>query len=492
MIFDINYMIEKYILGRLRGKELHEFQSKIKQSPGLAKKIKYNRELIDSVLEKDVMELRSTLNTIVSKQKRDQKQSNLFDLAKNIDPGSISSQLPDGEKTKGANPLQDIHIKNHIKSLSERIHLIDKQNKPQETVNTNHNSDSNLWDNIEQAIKENDIIELRNNLKHILSESSIDISDFEIDSYLTGDMLQKDIKRIEELILSNKHAKNQLRLHKEIDEAIAEKDIHSLRASISDIFNEEQQPGIEEIKRVDDYLLDYLDEKERLEFETQLSEDDRLKTEIIFNEEINEAIIEKDILRLRASLKEITSENNSETKIRRLIPDSRNKHLRYIGAAASITAIVSAGVYSLQKQNQSVSQLYQQVYKPYNSVGLYRSATSSDHALKGIEQYNQKNFENALKHFSIILAQNNQHPVGNYYSGLCHLELQQYNKAIQSFQGVIAENNNLFIEQAEWYMALGYLANNEEKKAYTTLYAIIEKKGYYKKEAKELLKKLKN
>jgi tetratricopeptide (TPR) repeat protein len=117
--------------------------------------------------------------------------------------------------------------------------------------------------------------------------------------------------------------------------------------------------------------------------------------------------------------------------------------------------------------------------------------SSSDNAFKGIEQYNLQNYESALKHFDLVISENNMHPVGNYYSGLCYLEMEQYNKAIQHFKKVIKENNNLFIEQAEWYMALGYLANKEEKKAYTTLYAIIEKKSYYKKNAEKLLKKLK-
>jgi tetratricopeptide (TPR) repeat protein len=489
MIFDINYIIEKFILGKLKGKELLEFQTRLKKSPELTKKVKYNRELIESIGEKDVMELRSNLKEIISNRGHEEKH--LFDLAKNISPGSVSALSPDGDIPSGENPLQHIHIENHIKSLSERIHIIDKNSKKQQPENMESVNETGLWDEIEQAVSESDVMELRNSIKQILATGNIDVTDFEIDSYLSGDMPLKDVENIEKLIKTNKAADKQVKLHREINKAISETDIHTLRAAITAIINENQQVDAVPLKQIDDYLLDYLNEKERLEFEAELSDNEKLRKETKFNNEINQSVTEKDILRLRASLKEITGENNEETKIRRLIPETRNKHLRYIGAAASITAIISASAYSLLKPNPTNEKLYEQAYKPYSSVGLYRSMSSSDNAFKGIEQYNLQNYESALKHFDLVISENNMHPVGNYYSGLCYLEMEQYNKAIQHFKKVIKENNNLFIEQAEWYMALGYLANKEEKKAYTTLYAIIEKKSYYKKNAEKLLKKLK-
>jgi len=71
------------------------------------------------------------------------------------------------------------------------------------------------------------------------------------------------------------------------------------------------------------------------------------------------------------------------------------------------------------------------------------------------------------------------------------MEKSDFEKAIVSFQKVISEKDNLFTEQAEWYTALSLLKTNEKKNAYAILNQIVDYKGYYSKNAKGLLKKLK-
>ena len=97
----------------------------------------------------------------------------------------------------------------------------------------------------------------------------------------------------------------------------------------------------------------------------------------------------------------------------------------------------------------------------------------------------------SIAQFSITLKENTEHPMCNFYTGLCYLEKNNFDNAIMSFQKVIDEKDNLFTEQAEWYMALCFLKTNETKNAFTILNRIVETKGYYQKNAKELLKKMK-
>jgi thioredoxin-like negative regulator of GroEL len=68
------------------------------------------------------------------------------------------------------------------------------------------------------------------------------------------------------------------------------------------------------------------------------------------------------------------------------------------------------------------------------------------------------------------------------------MEVEKYQKATHSFQTIITDNNNLFIEQAEWYLAMCYLKTEDNTKAKEMLDQLIKKESYYK----EMAKKIKN
>ena len=117
---------------------------------------------------------------------------------------------------------------------------------------------------------------------------------------------------------------------------------------------------------------------------------------------------------------------------------------------------------------------------------------------EGITLFDRKEYSNALTKFDeaiaqfvLVLNENGEHPMCNFYMGLCYMEKNNFKQAINSFQKVIIEKDNLFIEQAEWYMALSMLKTNEVKESYTILNRIVDNKEYYQKNAKELLNKLK-
>lgn len=492
MIPDSNKLIEKFILGDLIGKELDDFHLKMKNSTEFALEVKINQEIFNSILEEDVMNLRTSLQKICSGQQSKPTELNFIEFAQVLN--TLPKQnLFSNDISSTENSLQQIHYKTHLKNISERVYQINlKKDQPQEPNPSNQINNFIFEKEMNDAILENDIIELRNNLKEIISEGYINYSDFEIDQFLSGELSQEQTQEFEKLLENNLMIANQLNLHKEIDAAIIENDILSLRNSLACIIEEEQQISFSEIRRIDDYLLNYLNEKDRLEFETLLEENIKLKNETVFHSEINDAIIETDVIKLRDTLSEIFEENKPSSKIRKLIPDNiQNKPLRYVGVAASAAAVISAGIFSLTQQKTTSGNLFKQAYIPYEAAGLFRSAPLSNPSFRGIDLYNEKKFDEAIAQFSIVLNENGEHPMCNFYMGLCYMEKNNFEQAINSFQKVIIEKDNLFIEQAEWYMALSMLKTNEEKESYTILNRIVENKEYYQKNAKELLNKLK-
>lgn len=493
MTINFNNLIEKYILGKLKGKKLEDFRLNMEQSPELAFEVQFNVEMAEAISESNIMNLRSSMQSIfepLAKQPKQQK-GNLFDLSQNLDPSKIS-KTANADITNIENSLQFIHLENHKKNQTERIHVIKPENSTINIQRERFISDNDLWQEISDSLKEKDIIELRNNLKQITSTNETELNDYQIDQYLDQDLSTDVMMEIESMINNDQQIAAQVELHKEINSAINENDIFNLRATINSIVEEEQSISYSEIKRIDEYLLNYLNDKEQLEFEEQLFEDLRLKSELDLNSEINGAILEEDIMNLRGSLSDIIHEDKADTKIRQFIPDTfRKSPSRMIGAAASIAAVISVGAMTLSNQKLSSQEIYNNAYKPYEATGLYRSPVSVTPEILGVDLYNNQKYKGALDQFDKVLNANPDHPMCNFYSGLSYQQLQEYSKAINSYQKVIDEKDNLFIEQAEWYMALCYLKTNDESKAYSTFNAILDKKGYYSKDVKEIIKKLK-
>lgn len=491
MIINYYKYIEKYLIGKLKNEKLHEFIKAMNFSPELAAEVKLQSEIFNAIRENDIMNMRSNLNEIIKpKFDMNTKPDKFFDLAQNLNQAKISDDA-NVDMNQIENTLQFIHIENHKKSQTERIHLISSDLQENEIKNNRTISDNDLWKEISYSINENDIIDLRNNLKQVISFGSTDISDFEIDQFLDNELTEDAHKSFVMQMNEDKYLSEQVQLHREINDAFNEKEITALRNSIGNIIDDEQMVSYSEIKRIDDYLMNYLNEKEHNEFEELLTVDIRLNAETELNNEINNSVQEIDIMKLRASLDKITNEDQSEKQILQFIPTKLSrKPVHYISAAASVAAVVSLGAMTFMKQKSTAEEIYRASYIPYDATGLYRSGSLTSNEMLGVDKYNEQNYESALNIFKEVLTNNPEHPMCNFYSGLCYQQLGNFSEAILSFQNVINEKDNLFIEQAEWFKALCQL-NTNTSKAYLSLNAILDKKGYYSKNAKEILRKLK-
>jgi lipopolysaccharide biosynthesis regulator YciM len=75
--------------------------------------------------------------------------------------------------------------------------------------------------------------------------------------------------------------------------------------------------------------------------------------------------------------------------------------------------------------------------------------------------------------------------------GASNFEEKNYPIAEQSFTKVINNNNNLYIEEAHWYLALCYIQTNEQSKAVKQLTLIKNSESIYNKDARKILKRIK-
>jgi TolA-binding protein len=72
----------------------------------------------------------------------------------------------------------------------------------------------------------------------------------------------------------------------------------------------------------------------------------------------------------------------------------------------------------------------------------------------------------------------------NFYSGICYYNLNEFNKAINAFEKCLSSQFNNFNEEAEWYLAKSFQANNEDEKARILFEKIKNSSSFYSNQVK--------
>jgi len=180
-------------------------------------------------------------------------------------------------------------------------------------------------------------------------------------------------------------------------------------------------------------------------------------------------------------------QENKKNGIQRFLAD-----YRVVAAAASIILILAVGGLMISNYygQQSNNQLYAAYFTHENSMFSLRSTGSNieQPVIQGIQYYEMQNFDAAVEMFE--KAPDNL--LGKLYGGLSFMELNEFDRAKESFNFIIQHNDNLFIDQSEWYLGLCNLKTNHTKEAISILEKIAKENSVYKTKAQKLLKELKN
>lgn len=242
-----------------------------------------------------------------------------------------------------------------------------------------------------------------------------------------------------------------------------------------------------DFNRIEEYLDGQLSSGDSQEFKLLLDTNPDLELELSFRKELNEALRDKTFLEFRKMVNERTQSKGSTSTTFSIKKDIlRTWHL----AAASFALILVVGGlwYILSNKPYSTERLVSKYYKPAGPILQFRSVEfNADDALKeAFGFYKQNDFNNALKYFNSLENQ----ITAKFYSGICYIELEQFQKAISSFEYVINDKDNLFVEQADWYLGLIYLMNNQKNQAVDQFKKISNSDSYYSNQAEEILRYL--
>jgi hypothetical protein len=244
---------------------------------------------------------------------------------------------------------------------------------------------------------------------------------------------------------------------------------------------------MENILIIEELIDGNLSDEEIEKLIAELRSNDKLNAEYEFRKEINMAIRDKHLSELRQKLQKQFSGGSYSSADKHLHKDFLKTW--YLAAASFALILVVGGLwYILSNKPYSSERLISKYYKPAQPILQVRSMefTGDDVLKEAFNLYQQNNYENALKYFNSL---DNQ-IIAKFYSGICYIELGQFSKAIESFEFVINDADNLFVEQAEWYLGLIFLMNNQKSSALEQFARISESNSYYSSQAKEIIRYL--
>jgi tetratricopeptide (TPR) repeat protein len=238
---------------------------------------------------------------------------------------------------------------------------------------------------------------------------------------------------------------------------------------------------------IDQFLANEMAPAERAAFKNELRSNPDLARELKLAQTIDSAILRDDVIELRQKL--IAAINAGKgSKIE--VPVVRMNTRKWWYAAASLLALVavSATLYLQTNRNLSTDSLFTQYYNSENIVDLTRG---DENIVDAVIKFQQKDYATASDMFKKILAKDNSNIVVWFYYGIANIETKNYENSINAFTIIIKQNDNLYIEHAEWYLGLCYLKNNQKDKAMDQFVAIASNpENFHHQEAKNILEKL--
>ena len=246
----------------------------------------------------------------------------------------------------------------------------------------------------------------------------------------------------------------------------------------------------QKLNRVDRYLHGDMSAEEKIVFERHLKEDPELAELLELQRELSDVLLDRDAQEFAGVLENVYdtyAKNRKKNLWRRPV-------FRATGIAATVLVLLVSGYLIKERAgklplNRAIVAKY---YRPYDVPVNYRSPEGTLDATfrKAVEQYNNKKYDEAISLFEQVLKEDTTRMDANLMNGLSNFEVHQYNKADSSFNKIIKNRDNLYLQQAQWYLGFCFLMTNKNDKAVALYKKIIKQQGYYSKKAEKILRML--
>ncbi len=244
----------------------------------------------------------------------------------------------------------------------------------------------------------------------------------------------------------------------------------------------------ETLDRIEDYIRGEMNESEAIEFRRELEQNSELAEYYWMLNGFNKHLIKKDQIESGNKIKQIFDEyiNENYPESSKKAPKISLRNISWLTAAAVLIIAMAVYFLLLTRQKSSPSYIYRKHFAYYNHTIQPRDAGDSIGSFyNGMQFYKAGSYQDALNSF--LVAQEKYEQISAFYIGLCYLNLDQYSDAAVHLEEAVALNGD-HKQDAEWYLALAYLAEGKVNKTENIIKQITNQpKHYYYEQARNLL-----
>lgn len=239
---------------------------------------------------------------------------------------------------------------------------------------------------------------------------------------------------------------------------------------------------------IERYLANDMAYAEMRSFEKEIALNRSLSGELEFTRNIDKALERDDVIDFRLKLVSARNEYKG-TKSEIPVIHVQRKRFWYAAASLVLLASIASVLYFNFSGSNSNDALFKKYYTSENIVDVTRSGDAN--IVEAIIRFQEKDYKASSKLFGQILEKDTQNFAGWFFYGISCIETGESLKAETAFNHIIADNQNLYVEHAEWYLALCYLKSDQSYKAKIQLEKIAaETENFHQSDAKHLLEKL--
>ncbi len=237
---------------------------------------------------------------------------------------------------------------------------------------------------------------------------------------------------------------------------------------------------------IERYIAGEMDEAEKQWFLKELEGNSELRHEVELRRNTDKVLMKQDVMNLRKKLNEIEHKKSAGSA------NTKRGLIKYAAVAAIF--IIAGGIilFSTQRKisNDEILDRYYMTYEATVSTRSVNEISNSDFNL-ALEYYKIHDYKNAAIYFNKVIFNEPANMHSTFLNGLSNFEISNFPEAKRSFSRVIDDNNNLFIDHAQWYLSLCYIKTDEQQKAREQLEKIGKSGSIYKKNAKQILRRIK-
>jgi TolA-binding protein len=237
---------------------------------------------------------------------------------------------------------------------------------------------------------------------------------------------------------------------------------------------------------IERYIAGEMDPSEKKWFNTELEGNASLQREIALRKRTDAALVRHDIIDLRNKLSAIEKERKEK-----MVAATSGKSPRFRFAAAVTALVLIGSLYLVTTGRQNNDTLYNKNFDGYQSSNTARSGDPKISDFEtALKLYNSNDFAAAASHFRDYLRSKPEVMEANLLYGVAEMKNNNFPTAKSTFRTIIDNSDNLYIDKAQWFLALCYLKTKENNEAVGQLVSIMNSNSIYRDKARKLVKKL--